>query len=115
LLLTVDGLVLADYYSSRVKELIELPKDEDLINIFELSAPEFTRLFKIFSRYKSSEVKEAVFNVSDSIIFLKKAQMKEFIMYLLFLIESEDKIEIINSKFPKFIETTQDLIIRYIS
>ena len=115
LLLTDDGLVLADYYSSRVKEMIELPKDEDLVSIFELSAPEFTRLFKIFSRYKSSEVNEAVFNVSDSIIFLKKAQMKDSIMYLLFLIESEDKIEKINSKFPKFIETTQDLIIRYIS
>lgn len=115
LLLSMEGLVLADYFSPDAKNLINVPTNEDLVNIFELSAPEFTRLFKIFSRYKSGGVNEAIFNVSNSVIYFKKIMLTESIMYLLFLLEDENSKSEIIKKLPNFIENTQDLVIRYIS
>jgi GTPase SAR1 family protein len=115
LLLSMEGLVLADYFSPNANDLIHIPKNEDLMNIFELSAPEFTRLFKIFSRYKSGGVNEAIFNVSNSVIYFKKIMITESIMYLLFLLENEKSKMEINERLPNFLESTEDLVIRYLS
>ena len=51
LLLSTDGLVLADFYSSEAKKLIEIPKTE-LMNVFEITAPQFAIIYKIFSKLK---------------------------------------------------------------
>jgi hypothetical protein len=113
--LSQDGLVLADFYSEDAIKLTDMPKTKELINIFELTGPQFTVLFKIFAKYKSAETDEAIFKVSNSVIYLKKVQIFENVMFILFLLDNEDKKETINQGIPDFLKRTQDLIIRYIS
>ncbi|MFX0073880.1 MAG: ADP-ribosylation factor-like protein [Candidatus Hermodarchaeota archaeon] len=115
LLLSSDGLVLAETFTSKALQITEMKKSDDLLNVFEVVAPQFTMLFKIFSSFKATEKDEAIFKVSDSIIFFKKLKVLNYEMYVLFLLDKEDKKEKINQNIKDFLTRTQDLLIRYIS
>jgi Ras-related GTP-binding protein A/B len=115
LLLSSDGLVLAESFTSKALQITEMQKSEDLLNVFEVVAPQFTMLFKIFSNFKATEKDEATFKVSDSVILFKKLQVLNYDMYVLFLLDDEDKKEKINQNIKEFLNRTQDLLIRYIS
>ena len=115
LLLSIDGLVLADYYSSKARKLTKISKAEELVNVFEVTAPQFAILFKIFSRFKALKQEEAVFKVANSIVLFKKIQIAQNDMFILFLIDNEKKKEKIDADLPKFLMQTQALLLRYIS
>ena len=92
-----------------------MQKPEELLNIFKVVAPQFTMLFKIFYNFKLSEKEEAIFRVSDSIVFLKRVEIVNYELYILFLIDNENKKDIINQHLQEFLNRTQDLLLRYIS
>ncbi|MFX0059236.1 MAG: ADP-ribosylation factor-like protein [Candidatus Hodarchaeota archaeon] len=115
LLLSDEGLVLAEYLSPQSIELTKLPDPNEIMNVFELTAPQFTILFKIFSQYKKIPQNEAIFKVSDSIVLFKRISIADFEMFILFLMENEKNKEKVNSKLPNFLNLTQDLLLRYIS
>ncbi len=122
LMLNIEGLVLADYYSNKALDLTEFPKT-DLVqvdsltikNIFEVTAPQFALLFKIFSKFKKLQQDEAIFKISNSVILFKKVNISNQSMFILFLMDAENKIESINSTLTEFLTRTNDLILRYIS
>ena len=114
LLLSIDGLVLADFYSSEAMNLTEIPKTE-VINVFEVSAPQLATLFKIFAKFKALQQEEAIFKVANSIILFKRIEIEENSMFLLFLTDDEKKKKIINKKLPNFLNQTKDLLLRYIA
>ena len=115
LLLSSDGLVLAESFNSKALQITEMQNSEELLNVFEVVAPQFTMLFKIFSNFKATEKDEATFTVSDSIILFKKILVLNYDMYILFLLDDESKKESINQYVKEFLNRTQDLLIRYIS
>ncbi|MHA2393272.1 MAG: ADP-ribosylation factor-like protein [Promethearchaeota archaeon] len=115
LLLSVDGLVLADFYSSKANKLTKIPKSEELINVFEVTAPQFAMLFKIFTKFKALQKEEALFKVANSIIVFKKILIAENPMFILFLIDNEKKILKIKELLPNFLTQTKDLLLRYIA
>ncbi|NHJ20107.1 MAG: hypothetical protein EAX91_04125 [Candidatus Lokiarchaeota archaeon] len=115
LLLSSDGLVLAESFNSKALQITEMQNSEELLNVFEVVAPQFTMLFKIFSNFKATEKDEATFRVSDSIILFKKILVLNYDMYILFLLDDESKKESINQHVKEFLDRTQDLLIRYIS
>ncbi len=115
LLLSVDGLVLADFYSPKARKLTKITESEEIINVFEVTAPQFAMLFKIFSRFKALKQEEAIFKVADSVILFKKIQVAENDMFILFLIDNEKRKEKINAKLVDFLDQTKDLLLRYIS
>ncbi len=115
LLLSNDGLVLAEYYTPKAMEITKMQKSEDLLNVFEVVAPQFALLFKIFSKYKAAEKDEAIFKVSDSVILFKKIKVLHYDMFILFLLDKENIKEKINKNIQDFLDRTQDLLIRYIS
>ncbi|MHA2326621.1 MAG: ADP-ribosylation factor-like protein, partial [Promethearchaeota archaeon] len=115
LLLSIDGLVLADFYSSKARKLTKIPKSEELVSVFEVTAPQFAVLFKIFSRFKALQKEEAIFKVADSVILFKKIDVAESSMFILFLIDNEKRKEKINSQLPDFLGQTKDLLLRYIA
>jgi len=114
-LLSSDGLVLAEYSALEAMEITKIPKSEDLMNVFEVAAPQFTTILKIFYKFKTSEKEEAIFKVSDSIILLKQLKIVNYELYILFLIDNENKKEIIDQNLQDFLDRTQDLLIRHIS
>jgi GTPase SAR1 family protein len=114
LLLSADGLVLADYYSKEAMNLTKIPKSE-VMNVFEVSAPQFTVLFKIFAQFKALQKEEAIFKVSDTIIIFKRIQIEDNNMFLLFLVDNENKKENINKELLGFLKYTTDLLLRYIA
>lgn len=113
-LLSVDGLVLADYYSDQAMELTKIPKSE-VINVFEVSAPQFAVLFKIFAKFKALKQDEAVFKVANSVIIFQRIQIEDNIMFFLFLVDDENKKEKIKTELTGFLKYTQDLLLRYIA
>jgi len=115
LMLSSEGLVLAEYYSPKAITLTNMPKSEELLNIFEITAPQFAILYKIFSRYKTIREDEALFKVANSTILFKKVNIYRYEMYILFLLDDESKKEKIKQNLPKFLNRTQDLLIRYIA
>jgi len=115
LLLSEDGLVLADFYSPKARKLTKIPNSEEIVNIFEITAPQFTILFKIFARFKALKEEEAVFKVADSVILFRKIQVADNNMFILFLVDNEKKKEKINEKLIDFLNQTQDLLLRYIA
>ncbi|MHA1342833.1 MAG: ADP-ribosylation factor-like protein, partial [Promethearchaeota archaeon] len=122
LLLSTDGLVLADYYSLNVLSLTEFSEDESskddkerIRNVFEVTAPQFAMLYKIFSKFRTLEQDEAIFKITNSVIVFKKIQISDFNMFILFLIDNENKKDTINATLPDFLNRTEDLLIRYIS
>ena len=115
LLLSIDGLVLADFYSPKARKLTKISESEELINVFEVTAPQFAMLFKIFSRFKALQQEEAVFKVAESVILFKKIQAADNDMFILFLIDNEKRKEKINTRLTNFLDQTKDLLLRYIS
>ncbi|MFX1446708.1 MAG: ADP-ribosylation factor-like protein [Promethearchaeota archaeon] len=115
LLLNSDGLVLAESFTPKALQITEMQNSEDLMNVFEVVAPQFTMLFKIFANFKATGKDEATFKVSDSFILFKKIQVLNYSMYVLFLLDEESKKEEIDQNLPEFLKRTQDLLIRYIS
>ncbi len=115
LLLSTDGLVLADYYSSKARKLTKISKTEEIVNVFEVTAPQFAILYKIFSSFKALQQEEALFKVGNSIVLFKKIQIAQNEMFILFLIDNEKKKEKIDTDLPKFLMQTQALLLRYIS
>lgn len=121
LLLNNEGLVLADYYSPEALIITDIPKkeelsnDDNLRNIFEITAPQFAMLYKIFSKFKALQKEEAIFKIANSVILLKKTQIADFDMFILFLMDEEGKKERINELIPDFLYRTSDLLLRYIS
>jgi GTPase SAR1 family protein len=115
LLLSEDGLVLADFYSPKARKLTKIPKSEELINVFEVTAPQFAILFKIFSRFKALQEDEAIFKVSESIILFKKIKVADSDTFILFLIDNEKRKAKINAKLPDFLSHTKELLLRYIA
>ena len=113
-LLSVDGLVLADYYSNQAMELTKIPKSE-VINVFEVSAPQFAVLFKIFAKFKALKQDEAVFKVANSVIIFQRIKIEDNIMFFLFLVDDENKKEKIKTELKGFLKYTQDLLLRYIA
>ena len=121
LLLNNEGLVLADFYSHDTIKMTEFSNIEDLAdgdglrNIFEITAPQFAMLYKIFSKFKALHKEEAIFKIANSIILLKKMQIADFEMFILFLLDDESKKIQINELLPDFIYRTSDLLLRYIA
>jgi GTPase SAR1 family protein len=115
LLLSEDGLVLADFYSTKARKLTKISKSEELISVFEVTAPQFAMLFKIFSKFKALPEDEAIFKVSESVILFKKIKVADNDMFILFLIDNEKKKDKINAKLPGFLDQTKELLLRYIA
>ncbi|MFX1314161.1 MAG: ADP-ribosylation factor-like protein, partial [Promethearchaeota archaeon] len=103
LLLSTDGLVVADFYSSKAMQLTKIPKSEELVNAFEVSAPQFAMIFKIFAKFKALKQEEAIFKVANSIILFKKIQISDETMFILFLTDEEKKKKKINRKLSGFL------------
>jgi len=115
LLLSNEGLVLSDYYSKKASHFLNHQKPREIIqDVFEITAPQFTMLFKIFYKFRALKKDEASFELADSIIFIKKLNLFENDIYILFLIDKREKKERINSLLPKFIEKIKDLLATYI-
>ncbi|MFW9987708.1 MAG: ADP-ribosylation factor-like protein [Candidatus Odinarchaeota archaeon] len=114
MLLSIDGLVLADFYSSEIMEFIKIPKSE-VMNVFEITAPQFAMLFKIFSKFKALQKEEAIFKVANSVILFKRIQIEDNSMFVLFLVDNEKKKKIINKQLAQFLFQTKDLLLRYIA
>ncbi len=115
LLLSVDGLVVSDFYSPKAMQLTKIPKSEELINAFEVSAPQFAMIFKIFAKFKALKQEEAIFKVADSIILFKRIHISDDTMFILFLTDEEKKKKKINRKLSGFLDQTKDLLLRYIA
>ncbi len=122
LLLSIDGLVLADHYTQEAVELTNFEefsdeeiKDVNIKNIFEVTAPQFLLLYKIFSKFKKLKEEEAVFKVSNTIILLKRSKVSDYELFFLFLLKDENEKEKIRKNIPIFLENTSDLLLRYIS
>ncbi|MFX0140512.1 MAG: ADP-ribosylation factor-like protein, partial [Candidatus Hodarchaeota archaeon] len=122
LFLSYDGLVLADYYTTEAIMLTEISNSEtiktegdNLRNIFEVTAPQFAMLYKIFSKFKKLKEEEAIFKIAASVILLRKVQISDFDMFLLFLVDDLAIKDKINTLLPNFLRKTQDLFLRYIA
>ena len=121
LLLNIDGLVLADYYSQDAITITDSPSMEEITdsdnlrNIFEITAPQFAILYKIFSKFKALHKDEAIFKIANSVILLKKMEIADFEMFILFLLDDEEKKIKINELLPDFLYRTSDLLLRYIA
>ncbi|MFW9879065.1 MAG: ADP-ribosylation factor-like protein [Candidatus Thorarchaeota archaeon] len=115
LLLSADGLVLADFYSPKARKLTKIVESEELINVFEVTAPQFAMLYKIFSKFKALQQEEAIFKVANSVILFRKIQTVENDMFILFLIDNEKRKEKINTRLGDFLNQTEDLLLRYIA
>ncbi|MFW9829509.1 MAG: ADP-ribosylation factor-like protein [Candidatus Thorarchaeota archaeon] len=114
LLLSTDGLVLADFYSNDAMNLTKISKSE-VINVFEVTAPQFALLYKIFAKFKALKEDEAVFKVGNSIIIFQRIKIKDIDMYFLFLVDNEEKKDKIKTELHSFLNYTQDLLLRYIA
>jgi len=121
LLLNNEGLVLADFLStealitSEIQFTEEVSDEEKIRNIFEITAPQFTMLYKIFSEFRALKQDEAIFKIADSFILFKKIRIGNYDFFVLFLMDDEIKKERINELMPDFMYRTSDLLLRYIS
>ena len=122
LILSVDGLILADYYSAKSEKLIQertegmQNEDKEIKNFFEITAPQFTMLYKLYSNFKDIYDQESMFEISKStIIIIKKRKIEELTVFLLFLIDDVQIKEKIDNNVDNFLERTKDFLIRYIS
>jgi len=115
LLMSSDGLILAESYSAKASKITKIDKPEELLSVFELTGPQFAILFKIFSKYRTIPQNEALFKVANSIIVVKKVQIADFNMFFLFLIDDEKKNELINQNLPELLQNAHDLLLRYIA
>jgi GTPase SAR1 family protein len=86
LLLNNEGLVLAEYYLPETSNMFNSDINDEIVDVFEISAPQFTKMFKIFEKYKTLKKEQALFKIADSIILFKKIQISNYDMYLLLVI-----------------------------
>jgi len=115
LLMSSDGLIMAEYYNPKASKITEISKSRELLSVFELTAPQFTMLFKIFSKYRINPQNEAIFKVSNSVIIIKRVKIADFFIFILLLVDDEQRKEKINEKLPNFLNNTQNLLLRYIN
>ena len=115
LLMSRDGLILAESYTAKASKITKIDTPEELLSVFELTGPQFAILFNIFSKYRTIPQNEALFKVANSIIVVKKIKIADFDMFILFLIDDEKKKEIINQNLPALLRNAHDLLLRYIS
>ncbi|MBD3198191.1 MAG: hypothetical protein GF317_24285 [Candidatus Lokiarchaeota archaeon] len=116
LLLSEEGLVLANFYSKKAFKLMQSDQSPDEFqDIFEITAPQFAMLFKIFSKFKAIKKSEAVFNFVDSYILIKRLELFSTPIFVLFLMDNLNKRKKIDKELPKFTEKLKDLLITYIS
>ncbi len=127
LILTADGLVLSDYYTKGYllfREFLEFEdyagetkefEERKIRDVFEISAPQFAIIYKIFSKFKALKKEEAIFKISYSVILLKRTILSGNEIFILILIDDEDKKDEINASLEDFITRNKDLLLRYIS
>ncbi len=115
LLMSNDGLIMAEFFTSKAIKITAISKPEELLNVFQLTAPQFAILYKIFSKYRTVPQDETIFKVANSVILFKKVNVNQFGMFLLLLMDDESKKETINLKLPNFLKITEDLLLTYIS
>lgn len=127
LLLTGEGLVLADYYIENeilLKEFIEFKeitdkteefKERKIRDVFEITAPQFAIIYKIFTKFRALKKEEAIFKISHSIILLKRVILSGNDIFILIMIDDENKKQNISESLTDFIDRNKDLLLRYIS
>lgn len=122
MLMNEQGLVLADFYSPSLLGEIKYifsesqPLKASVKSVFEILAPQITNLYKIFERFRETDINEAIYKISpDDIIIIKKTIIENNPMFFLFFVDNEEKNKKIDEFLPLLLEKTQDLIIRYIS
>ncbi|MBN1802454.1 MAG: 50S ribosome-binding GTPase [Candidatus Lokiarchaeota archaeon] len=119
LLLSQDGLLLADHASKTLSSSKHLSNSgtigTNMKEIFEITAPQFTTLFKIFEKFKALREKETIFKIADSVILFKRAKLDGQDIFLLFLIDEEQKKNHINQNLPEFLSRNSGLISRYMA
>jgi hypothetical protein len=115
LILSNDGLVLAEYNTPDALRLTDIKDNEEMVNVFKLTAPQFAMLYKIFSHYKTNPYDEAIFKVAKSLILFKPIKIDSVDLFFLFLIDNENKKEKINELLPTFLDSIRDLLTRYIA
>ena len=108
LLLSNEGLILSNYYSTQVR-----PR-KVIKNAFEISAPQFTMLYKIFYKFKALNKEQAIFEVSNSIILIKRTEILGQDIFILFVLNNLKKQEKINKLLPQFLNRIKSLLARYI-
>ncbi|MBY9004086.1 MAG: hypothetical protein KGD73_08960 [Candidatus Lokiarchaeota archaeon] len=115
LLMSNDGLIMAESFTHKATKITSISKPKELLSVFQLMAPQFAILYKIFSKYRTVPQEETIFKVANSVILFKKINVNQFGMFLLLLMDDESKKEIININLPKFLDITADLLLTYIS
>jgi len=115
LLLSNNGLILGDYYSNALHPLLtKHERKKEIQDAFEITAPQFAMLFKIFSRFKALNKNQAIFSLSHSFILIKGFEFFDKQAFILFLIDDLAKKEKINKILPEFLDTIKDLLSNYI-
>ncbi len=119
LLLSPDGLLLADHISSALTAPINFAKlgkiETSVKDVLEITAPQFTTLFKIFEKFKALREEETIFKIANSVILFKRAKIEEQDVFLLFLVDDENKKNQINKNLTDFLSRNSDLISRYMA
>lgn len=108
LLLSDEGLVLSNYYSPKIS-----PK-QVLQDVFEITAPQFTTIYKIFYKFKALNKSEAIFRVSSSVILIKRIKILGRPTFLLLLLDNLEKEKKINKLLPDFLERIKSLLSTYL-
>jgi len=116
LLLSDDGLVIADFYSYKAGNLMENEEKKEILqDIFEITAPQFTMLYKIFHKFKALKKDKAIFKLANSFVLIKKLDIFETNLHILFLVDTVDKKEKIDRLLIDFTNRIKDLLLTYIS
>lgn len=82
--------------------------------VFEITAPQFTMLYKIFAKFKALRQEEAVFKIANLIVLLKRIQISDLSLFILFLMDDESKKQKIDALLPDFVNRTEELLVNYI-
>lgn len=117
LLLSNNGLILGDYYSNALHPLTKKNYEDrkrEIQDAFEITAPQFAMIFKIFSKFKALNKNQAVFSLSNSFILIKSFQFLNKSAFILFLIDDLDKKQKINDVLPDFLDKIKQLLSSYI-
>ena len=116
LLLSDDGLVMADYYSYKAEDLMEKVEPlESIQNAFEITAPQFTMLYKIFHKFKALKKNETIYKLTNSVVIIKRLNIFDNALFILFLLNNINKKEKIDKFLSDFTNRIKDLLITYVS
>ncbi len=108
LLLSNDGLILSNYYSTQIK-----PK-EIIQDVLEITAPQFTIIYKIFYKFKALNKEQAIFEVANSIFLIKRTKILGQDIFILFVLNNLNKQNKINILLPEFLDRIKSLLTTYI-